>query len=323
MSKETDARSANPPISYQLQIHVHRDITLRVGRLGCCSFPSGYYVYTGSARKNLAARLSRHQGTEKRMRWHIDYLLSANDVELKGTTASSLAECEWNQAMPGRIVVPRFGATDCRHRCGSHLKYLGTANRQLDEGTDSGTRRLRPADLDQAEPIASMALDIWQRHYLPDILTRAELDHLWQRGYSPEVLRDQMRSGSRFFWIEQDGRNVGFVAYKPEAERARLWLTKLYVLPEYHGSGLGAYALDSVRQAALEHGLDEIWLYVFRKNERAIRAYQRAGFEILCEDRSDAGGGFCYDDYIMVAGLKAQRARGAPDTRLFRTTFEP
>jgi ribosomal protein S18 acetylase RimI-like enzyme len=148
-----------------------------------------------------------------------------------------------------------------------------------------------------------MALDIWRRHYLPDILTHAELDHLWQRGYSPEVLREQMRLGSRFFWIEQCGRNVGFVAYKPEPDKDRLWLTKLYVLPEYHGLGLGMYALDAVRQAARNHGLGEIRLYVFRRNERAIRAYRRAGFEILCEDRSDAGGGFFYDDYIMVARL--------------------
>jgi Uri superfamily endonuclease len=34
-------------------------------------------------------------------------------------------ECEVNQAHPGVVLVPGFGASDCRNGCGSHLKYLG------------------------------------------------------------------------------------------------------------------------------------------------------------------------------------------------------
>jgi hypothetical protein len=33
-------------------------------------------------------------------------------------------ECVVNQWTAGEIIVPRFGASDCRAKCGSHLKRL-------------------------------------------------------------------------------------------------------------------------------------------------------------------------------------------------------
>jgi len=35
------------------------------------------------------------------------------------------AECLLNQRASGEIIVPGFGASDCRAHCGSHLRYLG------------------------------------------------------------------------------------------------------------------------------------------------------------------------------------------------------
>jgi Uri superfamily endonuclease len=69
--------------------------------------------------------LSRHLLRSKRLRWHIDYLLSDPEVKVTGYVLSEELECEINQGTAGDIIVPRFGATDCRNGCGSHLKFLG------------------------------------------------------------------------------------------------------------------------------------------------------------------------------------------------------
>lgn len=113
------------PCTYQLVIHVARGIEVTVGRLGNITFAAGIYFYTGSAKRHFEARIERHLRREKRLHWHIDYLLTAPGVSVIEVLRSDTAECALNQATAGSILVPGFGATDCRNDCGSHLKYLG------------------------------------------------------------------------------------------------------------------------------------------------------------------------------------------------------
>jgi Uri superfamily endonuclease len=112
------------PIAYQLVIEVARPVRIAVGSLGLCAFASGRYVYTGSARGNPEARIARHLARAKTLRWHIDYLLNAPGVRIVDVLRFDEPECVISQSTAGEIVVPRFGASDCRAGCGAHLKYL-------------------------------------------------------------------------------------------------------------------------------------------------------------------------------------------------------
>lgn len=111
--------------TYQLHITVSRPRILIVGRLGSFRFPTGRYLYTGSARRNLIARVRRHLSRDKKLRWHIDYLLTAHAVKVADVTLSRDAECLLGRRAAGEIIAPGFGASDCRSHCGSHLKFLG------------------------------------------------------------------------------------------------------------------------------------------------------------------------------------------------------
>jgi Uri superfamily endonuclease len=113
------------PITYQLKIEIERPVTLCIGRLGEFLFPVGRYVYTGSARRNMEARIARHLRQQKSLRWHIDWLLSADAVHVLAVVRSRTEECTINQKVRGVVLVPGFGASDCRSGCGSHLRYLG------------------------------------------------------------------------------------------------------------------------------------------------------------------------------------------------------
>ena len=111
--------------SYQLLIDVPQPLRCVIGRLGEFEFPAGRYVYTGSARCHLEARVARHLRKDKPLHWHIDYLLAAPGVRVVGVVRSRRGECALNRAGGGRIVAVGFGASDCRAGCGAHLKYLG------------------------------------------------------------------------------------------------------------------------------------------------------------------------------------------------------
>lgn len=111
--------------SYRLLIMVPRTLRLAIGALGVQQFPEGRYVYTGSARRGIEARIRRHLSPAKRLHWHIDYLLAAAGVRVTGVECHGTDECLLNQLTPGNRVIRGFGAGDCRSGCGSHLKYLG------------------------------------------------------------------------------------------------------------------------------------------------------------------------------------------------------
>jgi Uri superfamily endonuclease len=101
----------------------------RVGALGEVYLEPGWYLYVGSARRHLAARLRRHLRVEKKRRWHIDYLLTGDALTIREIWVGEPgAECRlaMNLLSLPEITIPkpRLGASDCR--CPAHFfRYDG------------------------------------------------------------------------------------------------------------------------------------------------------------------------------------------------------
>jgi Uri superfamily endonuclease len=116
---------------YSLIITLTRRKNIHVGRLGMARFPAGTYIYTGSAMKGLAARLRRHCRREKKIHWHIDHLLALKEARVEKIVVYPPMpgqECRQNQRIAARagaqIILRRFGASDCRAGCASHLFFF-------------------------------------------------------------------------------------------------------------------------------------------------------------------------------------------------------
>ena len=107
------------------------DISIDIGKFGTIQFPSGYYVYTGSALDGLNKRIMRHKRSRKKLRWHIDHFLrKAKIIKIFTYITNQKLECELNrkvQRLPNaRILVKGFGSSDCK--CPSHLTFFGNTN---------------------------------------------------------------------------------------------------------------------------------------------------------------------------------------------------
>ena len=111
--------------TYQLNIKVNQPLKVQIGKLGLFDFPKGNYVYTGSAKKNIDARIKRHQSKEKKLCWHIYYLLAESQAQIVSVLKTNKSECLWNQSLNGEVIVNGFDASDCQSGCGSHLVYMG------------------------------------------------------------------------------------------------------------------------------------------------------------------------------------------------------
>jgi ribosomal protein S18 acetylase RimI-like enzyme len=90
----------------------------------------------------------------------------------------------------------------------------------------------------------------------------------------------------------------------PDVQRAvhirpALELSKMYVLPAHHGSGVAAALMDAALTAAAGRGAGCVWLGVNQQNQRAQQFYRKHGF-MVSGNRSFQLGGHTESDYVMV-----------------------
>ncbi|KPK68504.1 hypothetical protein AMJ87_11795 [candidate division WOR_3 bacterium SM23_60] len=98
--------------TYCLELVLEKSVTARIGKRGTFVFQAGYYIYVGSARKNIEQRIARHLRTQKKQFWHIDYLLPY--TRIRAVWVSSLSEHRIAALLARDLECPvvKFGASD-------------------------------------------------------------------------------------------------------------------------------------------------------------------------------------------------------------------
>lgn len=135
---------------------------------------------------------------------------------------------------------------------------------------------VRKATTEDARGLAEVHIRTWRISYA-GLLPQATLDRLDVDGRTRSWRRILASRGNPT-WAAADGeRIVGFSSSggaRDARPPARLELYSLYVDPDRHGSGVAGLLLD----AAI--GDDPAYLWVLTGNARAIRFYEKQGFEL-------------------------------------------
>ena len=115
-------REAEDRGSYVVVLRLDQRLNIGIGKLGKVNFPKGYYLYAGSALKNLIQRTERHRRISKNKFWHIDYF-RAQATFCAGIPIRSSHDLECEIAKSVRKIadwqIEGFGCSDCS--CFSHL----------------------------------------------------------------------------------------------------------------------------------------------------------------------------------------------------------
>lgn len=109
------------------------------------------------------------------------------------------------------------------------------------------------------------------------------------------------------------GRTVGYAMlirgvgddpdiYGSVPQRPAVELSKMYVLPDYHRTGVAAALIRSGIGWAAGSGARAVWLGVNQNNERAQRFYRKHRFEVTGTRRFRLGA-VLEDDFVMVRPL--------------------
>ncbi len=115
-------RESHDSGSYLIVLRLEQDRRISVGSIGGIKFRKGFYLYVGSAKKDLTRRINRHRSERKNLFWHIDYLreYAGFHAALPIRTAADL-ECEIAASMSTMADwrISDFGSSDCS--CETHL----------------------------------------------------------------------------------------------------------------------------------------------------------------------------------------------------------
>ncbi|WP_296790019.1 DUF123 domain-containing protein [uncultured Methanobrevibacter sp.] len=118
---------------YCLIIKLNKDTTIKIGKkLGKIDFNKGYYVYVGSAMNSLESRIKRHLSDEKKLHWHVDYLLRKAEItDVIYNESKRKIECDLSQLISLKSEgIEDFGCSDCE--CESHLYYFKNRNEAIE-----------------------------------------------------------------------------------------------------------------------------------------------------------------------------------------------
>ncbi len=147
--------------------------------------------------------------------------------------------------------------------------------------------------------MSDMATSIVREHYDP-LIGKEQNDYMLSLFQTREAIRKQLESGYQYYFVQLDGRSIGFVAFYPKD--ASLYLSKFYLYRSERGKGYSRRMMDFVIGEARSAGLAGIELNVNRGNS-ACRAYEHLGFTIVRTEKNDIGHGFYMDDYVYYLEL--------------------
>ena len=104
-----------------------RNLRVMLQPAGPRDFGAGFYAYVGSAMNGIEQRVARHRRKDKRLHWHIDYLLKRGGIQdVVRLPSRRKTECQIASEYAAEFAaVHGFGSSDCR--CPSHLFFLGTS----------------------------------------------------------------------------------------------------------------------------------------------------------------------------------------------------
>ncbi len=150
--------------------------------------------------------------------------------------------------------------------------------------------------------VARLAREIWPEHYLP-IIGQAQVDYMLAKFQSADAIAAQLREQYEYFLVLDEGMSAGYVAIVPDADTSKLLLSKIYVLKELRGRGLGKGMLGFVENICRERGIRTLWLTANKNNKASIDWYQRMGFVNIGATVQDIGNGFVMADYVMEKNI--------------------
>lgn len=144
--------------------------------------------------------------------------------------------------------------------------------------------------------VEMLATKIWHEHY-PQIIGKEQVDYMLAKYQSFPAIKRQINDGISYYLLYENNHPVGYFSY--HFENDALFLSKIYVIKEVRGNGVGKHAMKFINSKAHEQPVNRVKLTVNKYNLESIEFYKSLGFDTVDSVEKEIGGGFIMDDYVM------------------------
>ena len=149
--------------------------------------------------------------------------------------------------------------------------------------------------------VVSLAQIIWNE-WFPSIISQEQVNYMVDKFQSmPAIDKAIEEEGYQYFLEVLGDTPIGYMGVKEQEDA--LLLSKLYLMKPFRGQRRSNVFFDKAEEIAREKGKDKVRLFVNRYNYNSLRVYLRRGYRIVKEEKTDIGGGFICDDYVMEKEL--------------------
>ena len=127
-----------------------------------------------------------------------------------------------------------------------------------------------------------MYYHLFERADFDDLYAIEEVCFQPPERFTRRYMRDLVASSDTATWIaEERGRMAGFaiVEWAQQTAGVIAYIATLEVLPEFRNRGIGAELLRRLEGSANAERAVMIWLHVDAANTKAIRVYERMGYQ--------------------------------------------
>ncbi len=148
---------------------------------------------------------------------------------------------------------------------------------------------------DDIERMSKLATDIVREHYY-DINGKEQTDYMVEKFQSIKAIKEQIAVGYKYFFVCDEGEEIGFLAYY--VRENDIYLSKFYLEKDVRGRGISRNMLSFVINQAKNNNRDKIQLNVNKYNF-AVAVYEKIGFVKVRDEILDVGNGYVMDDYVL------------------------
>lgn len=145
-------------------------------------------------------------------------------------------------------------------------------------------RKINTSDLENLQKISRQTFF----ETFSEVNSEADMQKYLTENLSTENLKSELENpDSEFYFAEENEEVLGYLKLNSGSAQTEtqdlnaVEIERIYVLKEFLGQKVGQFLFEKAMEVAHEKAADYIWLGVWEENHRALRFYEKNGFEIF------------------------------------------
>ena len=147
--------------------------------------------------------------------------------------------------------------------------------------------KIRKINIDDLEALRNLSIQTFKETF-EEVNTEEDMQKYLLENLSIEKLKTELENpNSEFYFAENNDEILGYLklnfkdAQTEKLEENQFEIERIYVLKAFLGQKIGQILFDKAIEIGREKNLEYVWLGVWEENHRAIRFYEKNGFEIF------------------------------------------